>query len=280
MNSVSAEARIHPMSVIEDGAQIGPGSEIGPFCHVSANAVIGANVRLVSHVCVYGFTEIGDGTEVWPNAVLGAPPQNKAHKGGRTTLTIGRNNVIREAVTMQAGSDSSRGATTIGDDGYFMAYSHIAHDCDVGNGVTFANQATLGGHCEIGDGVIIGGMTAIHQFNVIGHHAFLSGCSAVNGDVIPYGMAVGNRAKLRGLNIVGLKRAGVARSELFEMRKALKVLFDTARPIGENGPIVLEKFPGIPAIADIVEFATRKRKRYLIVPPGADGSDDETVADV
>jgi UDP-N-acetylglucosamine acyltransferase len=279
MSSVSADARIHPTAAVEDGAQIGPGTEIGPFCSISSETVIGANVRLVGHVCVLGVTEIGDGTEVWPNTVLGGPPQNKAHRGGRTTLTIGRNNVIREFVTMNAGTDGSRGATTVGDNGYFMAYSHIAHDCDVGNGVTFANQATLGGHCVVGDGVIIGGLTAVHQFNVIGHHAFLGGCSAVVGDVIPYGMATGNRAKLRGLNVVGLKRSGVKRSEITAMRQALKLLFDQAGPMRDNAALVLEQFPGNPTVAEIVEFATAKRKRYLVVPPGVGGRADEADSD-
>jgi len=274
MSLISDDAKIHPSSVVEDGAQVGPGSEIGPFCHISGQAVIGANVRLVSHVSVIGETRIGDGTQVWPNTVLGGPPQNKAHKGGRSTLTIGRNNIIREMVTMQAGTDTARAATTIGDNGYFMAYAHIAHDCDVGNGVTFSNQATLGGHCIVGDGVIIGGLTAVHQFNVIGHHAFLGGCSAVVGDVIPYGLATGNRAQLRGLNIVGLKRAGLARSELVAMRTALKMLFDPERTMRENAAIILEEFSGNVAVAEIVEFATAKRKRHLVVPPGVGGRGD------
>jgi UDP-N-acetylglucosamine acyltransferase len=275
MSLISTAARIHPSSVVEDGAQIGAGSEIGPFCHISSQAVLRENVRLVSHVSIIGDTFIGEGTQVWPNAVLGGSPQNKSHKGGPSKLTIGRNNVIREMVTIQAGTDNARGITTVGDDGYFMAYSHIAHDCDVGNAVTFANQATLGGHCQIGDGVIIGGLTAVHQFNVIGHHAFLGGCSAIAGDVIPFGMATGNKAKLRGLNVIGLKRAGVVRSEIVAMRKALKMLFDPARTMRENATVVLDQFPDIQAISEIVEFATGERKRFLVVPPGVGGRGEE-----
>lgn len=277
---MSTEARIHPLAVVEDGAQIGPGSEIGPFCHVSAHAVIGANVRLVSHVCIYGVTEIGEGTEIWPNAVLGAPPQNKAHKGGRSKLTIGRRNIIREAVTIHAGTDNARGVTSIGDNGYFMAYSHIAHDCDVGDGVTFANQATLGGHCVIGDGVIIGGLTALHQFDVVGHHAFLGGCSAVVGDVIPFGIVAGNRAVLRGLNIIGLRRSGMPREVIAAMRRAYRMIFDPARPLKENAPRVLQEFPDIPEVSEIVEFAVSKRKRSLIMPRQGLQDDDETNLDV
>ena len=150
---------IHPSSVVEAGAQIGDGARIGPFCHVSADAVIGDRVELVSHVSVMGATTIGASTKVYPMAILGAPPQNTKHKGGRTTLVIGANCTIREGVTMHVGTDTSRGETTVGDNGNFLAYAHIAHDCVVGNNATFANGATLGGHCEIGNNVYIGGLT-------------------------------------------------------------------------------------------------------------------------
>ncbi|TIU29283.1 MAG: acyl-ACP--UDP-N-acetylglucosamine O-acyltransferase, partial [Mesorhizobium sp.] len=176
---------IHPSSVVEAGAKIGEGVRIGPFCHVSADAVIGDRVELVSHVSVMGATTIGASTKVYPMAILGGPPQNTKHKGGRTTLVIGENCTIREAVTMHLGTDSSRGETTIGDNGNFLAYAHIAHDCVVGKNATFANQATLGGHCEIGNNVYIGGLTAVHQFVRVGDNAFLGGCSAIVGDVIP-----------------------------------------------------------------------------------------------
>ena len=202
---------IHPSSVVEEGAQIGQGVRIGPFCHVGADAVIGDRVELVSHVSVMGATTIGASTKVYPMAILGGPPQNTKHKGGRTTLVIGENCTIREGVTMHLGTDSSRGETTIGDNGNFLAYAHIAHDCVVGNNATFANGATLGGHCEIGNNVYIGGLTAVHQFVRVGDNAFLGGCSAIVGDVIPYAIAVGNRASLRGLNIIGLKRSGLPR---------------------------------------------------------------------
>ncbi|TIV49862.1 MAG: acyl-ACP--UDP-N-acetylglucosamine O-acyltransferase, partial [Mesorhizobium sp.] len=215
---MKVETSIHPSSVVEEGARLGKGVRIGPFCHISADSIIGDRVELVSHVSVMGATTIGAGTKVYPMATLGAPPQNTKHKGGRTTLVVGENCTIREGVTMHVGTDSSRGETSVGDNGNFLAYAHIAHDCVVGKNATFANGATLGGHCEIGDNVYIGGLTAVHQFVRIGDNAFIGGCSAVVGDIIPYAIAAGNRAKLRGLNIIGLKRSGLPRSEIYLLR--------------------------------------------------------------
>lgn len=275
MADLSTDATIHPMAVVEDGARIGRGVQIGPFCHVGPNVILGANVRLLSHVSLAGNTTIGDGTEIGPYTALGGMPQNKAHGGGETTLKIGANCIIREHVSMHVGTDNARGETLVGDDCFIMGCTHVGHDCVVGNGVTMANLATLAGHCEVGDYAIISGMTAVHQHVRVGHHAFLSGCSAVVGDVIPYGMAVGNRAKLRGLNIIGMKRSGMKRSEIAEMRKAVDMLFSAERPIAENGPLVLRAFEGSKNIADMVEFVTGRKKRYFTVPP-RDGGDNET----
>jgi UDP-N-acetylglucosamine acyltransferase len=270
---------IHPSSVIEPGAEIGTGVRIGPFCHISADAVLGDNVELIGHVSVLNATTIGAGTKVYPMTTLGAPPQNNKHKGGRTTLTIGRNCTIRENVTMHTGTDTSRGATVIGDNGNFLAYAHIAHDCIVGSNCTFANGATLGGHCEIGDNVNIGGLTAVHQFVRVGDNAFLGGCSAVVGDVIPYGIAVGNRAKLRGFNIIGMKRSGMARSEIQTMRRAYRLIFDPAHPVAENVEKAKVEFSDSPVVMKIIDFISTRDKRYYTVPPlkggGGDAGDDE-----
>jgi UDP-N-acetylglucosamine acyltransferase len=265
---------IHPSSVIEPGAEIGTGVRIGPFCHISADAVLGDNVELIGHVSVLNATTIGAGTKVYPMTTLGAPPQNNKHKGGRTTLTIGRNCTIRENATMHTGTDTSRGATVIGDNGNFLAYAHIAHDCIVGSNCTFANGATLGGHCEIGDNVNIGGLTAVHQFVRVGDNAFLGGCSAVVGDVIPYGIAVGNRAKLRGFNIIGMKRSGMARSEIQTMRRAYRLIFDPAHPVAENVEKAKVEFSDSPVVMKIIDFISTRDKRYYTVPPLKGGSDD------
>lgn len=175
---------------------------------------------------------------------------------------------------MHLGTDSSRGETTIGDNGNFLAYAHIAHDCVVGRNATFANQATLGGHCEIGDNVYIGGLTAVHQFVRVGDNAFLGGCSAIVGDVIPYAIAVGNRASLRGLNIIGLKRAGLPRSEILTLRKAYRTIFDRSRTVGENIEFAKAEFASSPTAMKIVDFIASRGKRHYAVPSLKAGDDD------
>ena len=269
-----ASTSIHASAIVEKGAQLGEGVRIGPFCHVSGDAQLGDNVDLLSGVTILGATTLGGGTIVYPNAVLGGAPQNNKHMGGRTTLTIGRNCVIRESATMHTGSDTGHGTTTVGDNCMFMAYTHVAHDCIVGNNVTFANNASLSGHCEVGNNVIISGMTAVHQFVRIGHHAFLGGMSAIVGDVIPYGMAVGNRAHLRGYNVIGIKRSGLPRSELLALRKAYRMIFDRDHPVSENLEAAARTFTGSQAVSDVIEFMTSRGKRYFTVP-ALDGGDDD-----
>lgn len=260
------ESMIHPSSVIEDGAKLGERVKIGPFCYVSAESALGDDVELISHVSVLGATTLGAGSQVYPNAVLGGAPQNLKHQGGRTTLTIGRGCVIREGVTLHRGTDTSRGATTIGDNCLFMAYSHVAHDCIVGNNVSMANYACLGGHVELGDNVIMSGYAAVHQFARVGHHAFLAAFAAVSGDVIPYGMAIGDRAELRGLNVVGMKRAGMARSELMRVRQAYQLIFSQENSLAENMEQARREFGESAAVAEILEFIASRERRYLTLP--------------
>lgn len=262
-----AETFIHSSAVVEPGAQLGAGVRVGPFCHVGADVVLGDAVELVSHVSISGATTLGDGCKVHPQATLGQPPQNVRHKGGRTTLVVGRNCTIREGVTFHLGTDSSRGETTVGDNGNFLAYSHVAHDCIIGNNVTMANGAVMGGHCELGDFVIMGGLSALHQFTRIGHHAFIGGLTGVEGDVIPYGMVIGARGRLRGLNIVGMKRSGVARPDIHALRAAYRTIFDPASPVADNIAVAREKFPNSPAVADVLDFMTERGKRHFVVPP-------------
>lgn len=275
------ETFIHPAAVVEAGAKLGTGVRIGPFCHVSADAVIGDRVELVSHVSILGATTLGEGCKVFPMATLGAAPQNNKHKGGRTTLIVGKNCTMREGVTMHVGTDTSRGETTVGDNGLFLAYAHIAHDCVIGNNVTMANLATLGGHVEIGNNVTIGGLAAVHQMTRIGHHAFAGGAAIIDGDIIPYGMAMGNRARLRGLNVIGMKRSGLPRAEIFALRKAYKMIFDPARSVAENIAIVEREFAGSAIVRDVLDFMTVRGKRHFTVPPlrnavSEDAADDES----
>lgn len=266
---------IHPTAVVEPGAKLGAGAYVGPFCHLSHACVVGDRTELVGHVTVLAQTTLGPECCVYPNAVLGAPPQNLRHKGGRTTLEIGRGCTIREGVTIHLGTDTSHGHTKVGNDCFFMAYSHVAHDCQVGDHVTMANYAGLGGHVEIGDSVIISGYAAVHQFVRIGHHAFLGGYAAVVGDVIPYGMAVGDRARLRGFNIVGMKRAGMSRADLATMRRAYRALFASGRPIAENIAAVTREFGDSPNVAEILKFIEGREKRQFTVP-GRAAADDES----
>lgn len=272
---MTAQTFVHPSAVVEPGARLGSGVRIGPFCHVSADAVIGDDVSFIGNVTVMGATTLHDGCTVYPGAVLGAPPQNLKHKGSRTTLAVGRDCTIREGVTMHAGSDDSRGETRVGERGFFMAYSHVAHDCVVGDHVTMANYAGLGGHSDIGDHVTISGYAAVHQFVRVGHHAFLGGYAAVVGDVIPYGMAVGDRARLRGLNVVGLKRAGIARSELTALRTAYRMLFSRERPLSDNIATVRQAYPESELVSDLLDFIGTRDKRYLTVPALRGGGDDD-----
>lgn len=263
---MTAETLIHPTAIVEPGAELGTGVRIGPFCVVGPDAVLGDGVELMNHVTVIGATTLGAGCKVFPQAVLGAPPQNTHHKGGCTTLTVGANTTIREGVTMHTGTDTSRGATVVGSNGNFLAYAHIAHDCIVGDNCTFANVATLAGHVEVGNNVIIGGLAAVHQFVRIGDNAFIGGLAGVAGDVIPFGMAEGTRANLRGFNIVGLKRSGIQRAEIYKVRAAYRALFDEAHPVSENVERVRTAYADSPMVMKIVDFITSRGKRHFTVP--------------
>lgn len=267
---------IHPTALIEPGAELGEDVRIGPFCHVASSARLGDRVELKSHVSVLEGTTIGAGTVVWPYATLGGDPQNRGHKGGPTTLVIGENCTIREGVTMNRGSDNSRGTTIVGDRGYFMAYAHVAHDCIVGNDVTLANQATLGGHCEVGDHVNIGGLAAVHQFVRIGHHAFVGGCSGLVGDLIPFGMAQGSRARLRGLNVVGMRRSGLSAERIRRLRTAYRQIFSGNDTMAANAAAVRQAMAEDELVVEMVDFLLVRGRRHLCVPvpAGADSDDD------
>lgn len=272
-------ATIHPSSVVEPGAKIGKGSVVGPFCHIGPSVVIGENVKLSSHISIAGATTIGDNCRVYPHAALGEEPQNLAHKGGTTTLTIGAGTTIREAATIHAGSDSSRGHTAVGKNCFIMAYCHIAHDCIVGDNVIMANGATLAGHCEIGDNVTIGGLTAVLQFVRVGNNAFLAGMSGISGDVIPFGMAQGNLADLRGLNIVGMRRSGMSKDDIRMVREAYLTIFDPSRPMADNLQIARDKFADSPLSMRIVDFLSARGKRYFVTPPVKGGAADAPKSD-
>lgn len=217
---------IHPSAVIEDGAVIGDGCQIGPFCVIGADVVLGAGVVLKSHVVVTGDTHIGDASVVFPFSVIGEIPQDLKFGGEKTQLRIGKRNRIREHVTMNTGTASGGGLTRVGDDGLFMAGCHIAHDAQIGDRVIVVNSSAVAGHCIIEDDVIIGGLCGIHQWVRIGQGAIIGALSMVTNDVVPHGLVMGPRGKLDGLNLVGLKRKGVARSDITALRAAFQMLKD------------------------------------------------------
>jgi len=217
-------AEIHPSAVIEQGAVIGQGCSIGPFCHIGPNVVLHDNVTLKSHVVVSGQTEIGAGTTVYSFAVLGEIPQDKKFNGEETRLIIGERNRIREHVTMNTGTQGGGGITRIGNDGLFMAGCHVAHDVIIGDRVVLVNSAAIAGHCVLEDDVIVGGLSGIHQFVRIGQGAIIGAVTMVTNDVIPYGLVQAPRGELDGLNFVGLKRKGVARSDITALRAAFQML--------------------------------------------------------
>lgn len=222
---MSSSANIHPTAIIASGATIGADVSIGPYCIVGENVCLGDGVQLLSHVVIEGHTQIGAQTEIFPFASIGLRPQDKKFKGENSRLVIGKRNVIREHVTMNPGTEGGGFVTSVGDDCLFMTASHVAHDCMVGNNVIMANNATLAGHVTVHEGVIIGGLAAIHQFVRLGAYSFVGGMCGVTKDLIPYGMVVGERAALKGLNLVGLKRRNVARDQITTLRTIYKKLF-------------------------------------------------------
>ena len=247
---------IHPTAVIEDGAQIAASAKIGPFCWISSRAKIGENVQLLGRVTIMGDTTVGEGTIVFPGACLGGGPQDHGNEfKEEAKLIIGKNNIIRENVTMHAGTPKEHFTTTVGDGGMFMINSHVAHDCVVGNNVIMTNNAVIGGHVRLGDGVIIGGNAAVHQFCRIGRKAMVGGMSGVARDVIPFGIVTGDRGKLRGLNLIGLKRSGFAPEEVKAMTRAYMYIFKSAEGNFESRLAKAhEKYKDDALIMEMVEF--------------------------
>ena len=241
------EPRVHPTAVIDPGAVIGADCDIGPFCVLGPHVRLGRGVVLKSDVVVAGETSIGDETTVFPFASIGEVPQDLKFRGEKVRLEIGARNRIREYVTMNPGTEGGGGVTRVGDDGLFMAGSHVAHDCQIGDRVILVNNASVAGHCHLEDDVIVGGLSGVHQWVRIGRGAMIGAVCMVTADVIPFGLVQGPRGHLDGLNLVGLKRRGASREEIHALREMLGRLGsgsfrDTARQMAEaqNGPMVQE----------------------------------------
>lgn len=258
---------IHPSAIISPSAKIGANVAIGPYCVIGDRVILHDNVTLKSHVVIDGCTEVGEGTTVYPFASLGQIPQARAdEQSDDSKLIIGKNNIIREYATMQPGSLKGGLITRIGNHGLFMASSHVAHDCQVGDHVIMANCATLAGHVIVGDHATLGGLSAVHQFVRIGHHAFIGGTAGVTCDVIPYAMFMGRRDSLSGLNLVGLKRAGIPRDEIMEMISAYNDLFSDQHTMQERISHVGEKYKQHKHVMEIINFINEDSKRSLSMP--------------
>jgi UDP-N-acetylglucosamine acyltransferase len=259
-------SRIHPSAVIEDGARLGADVAIGPFCVVGRDAVIGDGVELKSHVVVTGHTEIGERSIVFPFSSLGHQPQDLKFKGEPSRLTIGKHTVIRENVTMNPGTEGGGMLTSVGDHCLIMVGAHVAHDCRVGNHVILVNNATLAGHVHVGDHAILGGLSAVHQWVRIGEHAFLGGLSGLENDLIPFGSAIGDRARLGGLNLVGLKRRGFDRDSIHALRAAYRMLFADEGTLMERVSDVAETFGAVPLVMQVVDFIRQGGDRAVCTP--------------
>jgi UDP-N-acetylglucosamine acyltransferase len=259
------DALIDSSARISAGAVIGRDVSIGPYCVIGGDVVIGDGCKLAAQVHVQGRTTIGARTRIASFTSLGGPPQSTRYRGGPTTLVVGADCDIREHVTMNIGTEDGGGTTTVGERCLIMVGSHIAHDCRVGNDVTFANNAVLGGHVVVGDNAFLGGLVAVHQFVRIGEGAMIGGMSGIPADVIPFGTAVGFRATLRGVNIVGMKRRGCSRDDIKRVWRAYRMLFHGDGTFEQRLPSVEREFAGHPLVGKIIDFIRASDHRSLMI---------------
>lgn len=259
---------IHPTAIIEPGASLGSDVRVGAYALIGANVRLDDGVVVNNHAVVEGYTHLGRGCRVYPFAAVGTTPQDLKYAGEKTELVVGEETIIREHATLHPGTAGGDGVTRVGHKCLLMVGAHVAHDCRVGDGVVMANNATLGGHVVVEERAILGGLVAVHQFSRIGSGAMIGGMSGVEGDVIPFGMAIGNRARLNGLNVVGLKRLGISKDELKRIRGAYHLLFD-----GEHGTFetrvaeVENEYGDLDPVRRIVAFIRAGSNRPLCRPP-------------
>jgi len=261
---------IHSTAIIEKGAEIGEGCKIGPYCVVGPKVKLGENVELKAHVVIGGNTSIGEGTVIFPFASLGQIPQDLKYAGEDSQLIIGKNNKIREYVTMNPGTAEDKMKTVVGDNCLFMASTHVAHDCVVGNGVIMANCATIAGHVEVGDFAIIGGLAAVHQFVRIGTGAMIGGMSGVEHDVVPFGLVKGERAHLAGLNYVGLERRGFKKEDIKSLMNMFKDIFEAEGVFAEKIEKASEDYKNEEVVMKVIGFIKDKKEKGSILKAKAD----------
>ncbi|HOD36051.1 MAG TPA: acyl-ACP--UDP-N-acetylglucosamine O-acyltransferase [Syntrophales bacterium] len=245
---------IHPAAIVDPGAQLSEGVQIGPYTVIHSDVTIGKNTVIGPHVIIDSHTDIGADCRIFQFSSIGAAPQDLKYRGEETRVIIGDRNVIREFVTINRSTTADIGMTKIGNDNLIMAYSHVAHNCRLGNFIVMANAANLAGHIDVEDFAIIGGLSGVHQFTRIGTHAFIGGASAVAQDVPPYVTVSGNRARLYGLNVVGLKRRGFSEETLKALRQTYKIIFRSALTLKKAVAIVRAEVPDLPEVRHMVEF--------------------------
>lgn len=257
---------IHKTAIIEDGAKIGEGTVIGPYTTIGPEVVIGDNVVIGGHVSIDGKTEIGAGTRIYSFAAVGGEPQDTSYKGEPSTVRIGEGCIIREHVTVHRGTQRGRMHTEIGAKCFLMVGAHVAHDCVLGHHVTMVNGATIGGHVEVGDYATLGGLAAVQQRLRVGAYSFVGGLTGVNSEIIPFAIAVGDRAELGGLNIVGLKRRGFDRPTIHALRASYREIFFGRGTLDERVERAAERFSDVEPVMKIIEFVRTGGKRPLCTP--------------
>jgi UDP-N-acetylglucosamine acyltransferase len=258
--------KIHSAAVVDDSVELGEGVSIGPFCVLTGQVEIGDGVEVISNTVITGNTTIGKNTQIFPFSSIGHQPQDLKYKGELSRLEIGANNTIREHVTINPGTEGGGMVTKIGNNCLFMVGSHVAHDCRIEDHVILVNNATLAGHVEIGEWAIVGGLSAVHQFVRIGKHAMVGGMTGVESDIIPYGTVVGNRARLQGLNIVGLRRRNFSRKIVHDIRKAYRLIFAEEGTMSERIEDVAQDFAENEAVMEIVDFIGKDSSRSICQP--------------
>ena len=257
------ERDIHPLAVVSPKARIGDGVTIGPFSVIGEKVAIGRDTTISSHVVIDGNTELGEKNTVSPFVSIGLPPQDIGYSGEDTRVVIGNENIVREFVTINRATTKQDRVTKIGDRNYLMAYAHVAHDCTLGNSIIMSNAATLGGHIEVGDYAIIGGLVAVHQFVRIGAYAFIGGKSAIVKDIPPFMMASGDRARLYGLNQVGLKRQGFSQDTIDNLKKAYQIIWRDHHLFHEALERVRKEIPSFEELETLLAFLNSSKRGIL-----------------
>ncbi len=256
---------IHKTAIVDSRSKVSESANIGPYSVIGPNVEIGENVIIESHVNISGNTKIGNNNKIYPFASIGNDPQDSKYKGEQTKLVIGNNNKIREYVTLHPGTIGGGGVTKIGNNCLFMISSHVAHDCNLGNNIVIANNVPLGGHVTIEDNVVIGGNSAVQQFTRIGKFAMIGGMTGVLHDVIPYGLSIGNRNYLQGLNLIGLRRANFKNKDILGLTEAYKEIFVT-KNLTDNLNKLNVEFKENLLVKDVIEFIIKGKKRSICTP--------------